>query len=159
MSKADAANVARVPQLEQQHREQIVADNRAVKRADAVLREGTTHAIHYAVKGLVATSFGSTPLDAGVREECERLHPQASGDEIAVMHTAGPSGEVMVDPEELKKLIQSVVANNSGSASGPSGWTGEMLCTVAQDQESLPGLEAIVSEFCNEWFKNRACSS
>lgn len=156
VSQADAEMAEAMQRAEQTRRDAAANDARAAKRADAQLRDGSAHAIHYAVKGLVATSFGAAPLSDGVVEECKRLHPVCTpGEHKRVSdRAAGPSEMVMLGAD-VRKLICKVVAN--GSAPGPSGWTGEMLRTVALDDASLPGLTAMVLALCNEWFAGADC--
>jgi len=72
------------------------------------------------------------------------LHPAASG-AIPPLPTTSPT--VAVDPEILQKLIKSKLCN--GSATGPSGWTGELVSALVGDADCMRGLCLLVQDILN----------
>ena len=52
-----------------------------------------------------------------------------------------------VDEALLRRVISSKLKN--GSAGGPSGWTGELVAPLADDEECLQGLAALVRDILN----------
>lgn len=85
--------------------------------------------------------------------ERERLHPPANSKRPVWAVNEPDEGEfanVVVAQDDLQNIISKRVAN--GSKPGPSGWTGEMLRTVAMDDKCLPGLAAMIQALCDDWF-------
>ena len=88
-------------------------------------------------QGLVAPS-------SAVVEKLRSLHPKGSG-EILPVPASAP--HVAVDEALLRRVISSKLKN--GSAGGPSGWTGELVAPLADDEECLQGLAALVRDILN----------
>lgn len=129
------------------------SDARAVARAESTIRAGGLHSLHYAVKGLVSTSYGTTAVTEGLRAESERLHPPPT-------RPVPPVGEEaraqwprhVVEEKVVKEVVLRWVCN--GSAPGPSGWTGEMLRSVVLDEQCLPGFTRMVQALLDGAFES-----
>ncbi|MFN7882107.1 MAG: hypothetical protein ACK5PF_03705, partial [bacterium] len=118
------------------------SDERAVARAESVIRAGGKHSLHYAVKGLVNTSYGSTAVTERLCQEAERLHPPPSRPvEEVPQEVRDDWATHVVDEKTVRNVVLGWVCN--GSAPGPSGWTGEMLRTVVLDDEGITGLTGL----------------
>jgi hypothetical protein len=97
----------------------------------------------------VNTAFGLTVIDAKSIERTAALHPRARREmDDASVPDECEMPRVFVDSKQLVRLICRQVAN--GSAPGPSGWTGELLRTVALHKACVPGLTAMIEAILNE---------
>src|SRR5690606_26305838 len=73
------------------------------------------------------------------------LHPKQSA-EVPPLPDTAP--RIVVDPEVVSDLIKRRIAN--GSAPSYSGWTGELLkCLVDDNNDCLQGLAALVEDQLN----------
>ena len=125
------------------------ADARAVRRAETIISSGVRHNIQRATKALVSHSFGDVVLDDKTKAQVAMLHPKPIADSADIkMPQESEMPRITVDSDALRALFMRVVAN--GSCSGPSGWTGEQMATVARDAECLPGLTLMVQAIINE---------
>ena len=56
-------------------------------------------------------------------------------------------GDIALDPDHLVKLIRTRLANGSGA--GPSGWTGDLIKPLTDDEICLQGLISITLDVSN----------
>ncbi len=112
---------------------------RAALHARAIVREGAPRCLHRALKRLLQTRHGVSPLTEAVVDELRRLHPQddqqPQADELAQwrQRVDGAPLPLSVDQGKLASLVAKRV--NNGSAPGPSGWTGHHMHVIMQDDE------------------------
>ena len=121
---------------------------RAVRRAEEIATSGEPHSAKRAVKALYG---GAEPVDGpGAIRRIDQLHPAPKKDVRAIpAPVATLSSFVVVDDKLVVNTVRRIA---NGSAPGPSGWTGELLRTVSNDDTCLPGLIAIVQALANGWF-------
>lgn len=75
----------------------------------------------------------------------QALHPRCPTEVPALPANAELS--FLAPDRRLKSMIFHKVAN--GSAPGPSGWTGEMMATIARNDDCLAGIAALLNDIRN----------
>ena len=107
-----------------------------VARARALAQSGY---LSRAAKTLVQE--GLAVPSSSVIEKLRALHPKSSG---GVPQVPDSPPIVAVDEDLLRKVVSGKLKN--GSAGGPSGWTGELLAPLVDDDECFQGISALVRD-------------
>ena len=108
-------------------------------RANALVCNGY---ISRAAKSL--TQEGLLPINSATCKALAALHPPASA---AVPPLPPDAPSITVDKVELHKLVRDRLCN--GSAPGYSGWTGELVRALIDDEECLEGLTVLIEDILN----------
>jgi hypothetical protein len=90
------------------------------------------------------------PVNARNVTKLAALHPPASAalPPLPRQPDGTPSPErAAIDLDRLRRIVRSRLAN--GSAPGPSGWTGELIRSLIDDEICGPGINAIVLDMIN----------
>lgn len=126
---------------------------RSIQRACNIVREGDRGCLKRAMKCLLQKSSSLPELDDKLLHEVERLHP---ADTISLTHSEmnvlrcnalSIPPITSVDLDTLSEIIRTRV--NNGSAPGPSGWTGDHLQTIMEDEVCAKGVAALITDIYN----------
>lgn len=137
-ASAPAANTASAasPALADDERETKQKVKRAMLKANDGFYGRAAQAL---MSGKIVPFDGSEAMTA----QFNRLHPPASGPMPPVPANA-LRPNVMADPKVLQQLVREQLAN--GSAPGPSGWTGELILVLMDDEECAHSIGYLVSD-------------
>ena len=113
----------------------------SIRRANDLMDAGH---VKRAAQSLSKPGSLKTPTQ-DVIDQLAVLHPQ--GPEITARPPDNPQFVPVIPDEEFVALIRSKLAN--GASPGPSGWTGDLLLHLTEDEECLRGIAAITEDIRN----------
>ena len=118
---------------------------RNIRRAKNFLNDG-----HYsrAVKALLNKPL---PIDAVEEEHINKLrqlHPQPAAQDQPLPSLPSTNAHCTIDWKDAQ-FIRLINRSANGSAPGLSGWTGEMVRVLTDNEECLKGLAALISDITN----------
>lgn len=127
---------------------------KSIIRACRIIKEGAQGCRKRAMKCLSQSSQSLPVLDDELLSEIMRLHPQNEECDLTPSQAGKLVSNVMqvppltsVDLDMLRSVIHTRV--NNGSAPGPSGWTGDHLEAIMQDDDCANGVAAFVTDIFN----------
>jgi len=118
-------------------------EERAIRRADHLVKAGHTKR---AAQTLHSTASMADLTQPEVREAMQRLHPPLPKDSVLPPLPANSPHTILQDDTELMRIIRS---SDNGSASGPSGWGGNMLAVLAESDICRGGIVALLKDILN----------
>jgi len=121
------------PQLARQWKDQLVAKATA-KTARGYVKRAAASLLQRPI--LEATPEVIAKLEALHPPRLDQIPPQAAA-----------SDRVIPNEKDFRSLIHHKVAN--GASPGPSGWTGDMIRLLADDQDCRRGLLTLTADLCN----------
>jgi hypothetical protein len=106
--------------------------------------------------GLLKSGYASRAASALYQTGVADMSNQSNMEQLKALHPRGPSllpplpegaPTIIVAPDEdFCKLIRSL---SNGASPGPSGWTGEMLAALTEDEDCVKGIAALTSDIRN----------
>ena len=114
-------------------------DDRTARRVEHRLHSGTRNAASRAAS--IPFQSGIAPPDSTTIARLHELHPAGSG---PLPRMPSPAMCPVPTPEDISRLLAKGVA--CGSAPGPSGWTGELIRPLLDDDDCAAALTALVAE-------------
>jgi hypothetical protein len=118
-------------------------DIKAVKRAMHLVKQGH---LRKAAQTLHSTATMADLRQPSVQQEMRRLHPALPASSVLPTLPADAPQMILEDDDILRRIIQ---RSNNGSASGPSGWGGNMLSTLSESDICRAGIRALLRDIIN----------
>ena len=119
------------------------SEEQAVLRAQHLINTGHTKR---ASQTLHSTSTMADLTQLSVREAMQRLHPPLPAGSVLPVLPADAHQIILEDDDEMMRIIRS---SDNGSASGPSGWGGNMLSSLAESSICRGGIIALLKDITN----------
>ena len=113
-------------------------DRKAAKRAQWHVRKGH---LQQAARALHSTATMADLRELQVQQVVAALHPALPNTSVIPPLPADAPQQILEDDEEMAALLR---ASDNGSASGPSGWGGNMLSSLAQSDLCRAGVIALL---------------
>ena len=127
--------------------EAVSEDQRKINKATTLVKEGH---VRRAVRGML--SKGTVTVDERVIKALEELHPKGPN-YIKQCPKSAPK-MLKIDKELIKEIVKRELA--TGSAPGRSGWTGDLVLALVEDQECLDGIAVMTRTMINGEIKGKA---
>ena len=144
----DATLSDAVPEIkDQKANDSEDASLRKIQKAASLVYDGH---IRRAVKGLLQDPIPT--LTDGSRAELRALHPK--GPTNLPPRPRNSARTLNIDKDSLRDIISRDLAN--GAAPGRSGWSGDMIRAVAQDEECMDGISALTLAILNGELEGKA---
>ena len=125
-------------------------DRKAAKRAQWHVRKGH---LQQAARALHSTATMADLRELQVQQAVAALHPALPNTSVIPPLPADAPQQILEDDEEMAALLR---ASDNGSASGPSGWGGNMLSSLAQSDLCRAGVIALLKDIMNGNLPERA---
>ena len=125
-------------------------DRKAAKRAQWQVKRGH---MQHAARTLHSTATMADLRSEQVRQAVEALHPALPATSVIPPLPADAPQQILEDDEEMVTLLR---RSDNGSASGPSGWGGNMLSSLAQSDLCRAGIIALLKDILNGNLPDRA---
>ena len=125
-------------------------DRKAAKRAQWQVKRGH---MQHAARTLHSTATMADLRSEQVRQAVELLHPALPATSVIPPLPADAPQQILEDDEEMVTLLR---RSDNGSASGPSGWGGNMLSSLAQSDLCRAGIIALLKDIINGNLPDRA---
>ena len=126
------------------------ADRKAAKRAQWQVKRGH---MQHAARTLHSTATMADLRSEQVRQAVEAMHPALPATSVIPPLPNDAPQQILEDDEEMVKLLR---RSDNGSASGPSGWGGNMLSSLAQSDLCRAGIIALLKDILNGNLPDRA---
>jgi hypothetical protein len=118
-------------------------DSKAAKRAKHLVAKGHMKKASQALHSTATMADLTLP---STRQQMEDLHPSLPAGSILPPLPANSHEIILEDDEQMKRVIRS---SNNGSASGPSGWGGNMLSSLVEAPICRAGIIALLKDIIN----------
>ncbi|MDB5910672.1 MAG: uncharacterized protein JWP34_4786, partial [Massilia sp.] len=123
---------------------------KAAKRAQHHMRQGHTRK---AAQVLHSTATMADLRQSAVQDAIRQLHPALPVDSVLPSLPADSPQMILEDDEVMCSLLR---ASNNGSASGPSGWGGNLLSSLVESDLCRAGIIALLKDIINGNMSERA---
>ena len=123
----------------------IAADNKACSKANHIIREGAPHAHQQAAKILKSQGLVDVKQQPEVVELVRSIFPQVQQQ----IPRPPPTATIVQIGDTLELQMLKQLRRLRGKAPGPSGWTADALCQLAEDQDVRQGMLALVGAIMN----------
>ena len=125
-------------------------DHKAAKRAQHHMRQG-----HFrkAAQVLHSTATMADLRQPAVQDAIRRLHPALPVGSVLPSLPADSPQMILEDDEVMCSILR---ASNNGSASGPSGWGGNLLSSLVESDLCRAGVIALLKDIINGSMSERA---
>ena len=118
-------------------------DSRAAKRAQHHVKQGHMRKAAQVLHSTTTMADLSLPE---MQSAVEALHPPLPESSVIPSLPAGSPLIILEDDDVIRVLLRQ---SNNGSASGPSGWCGNMLSTLAESDLCRAGIIALLKDIVN----------
>jgi hypothetical protein len=125
-------------------------DRRAATRAQWHVRHGH---LQQAARALHSTATMADLREPQVQQAVAALHPALPATSVIPPLPADAPQQILEDDGEIVALLR---MSDNGSASGPSGWGGNMLSSLAQSDLCRAGIIALLKDIINGNLPERA---
>jgi hypothetical protein len=118
-------------------------DRKAAQRAQWHVRRGH---LQQAARALHSTATMADLRQPHVQQAVAALHPALPDTSVIPPLPADAPQQILEDDKEMVSLLR---RSDNGSASGPSGWGGNMLSSLAQSDLCRAGIIALLKDILN----------
>ena len=125
--------------------DEIAADDKACSKANHIIREGAPHAHQQAAKILKSQGLVDVKQLPEVVGLVRGIFPQVQQQ----IPRPPPTATIVQIGDVLELQMLKQLRRLRGKAPGPSGWTADALCQLADDQDVRQGMLALVGAIMN----------